>query len=60
MPLLAGDAGPKIPLNELLHNLYREDYYANYVDYAADPERPLSADDRAWLDGLLRQQGLRR
>ena len=59
VPLLAGDAGPKIPLNELLHNLYREDYYANYVDYAADPEGPLSDGDRAWLDRILRQQGLR-
>ena len=60
VPLLAGDAGPKIPLNELLHNLYRDDYYANYVDYGADPEGPLSDADRAWLDGLLREKGLRR
>ena len=60
VPLLAGDAEPKIPLNELLHNLYREDYYANYVDYGADPEGPLSVADRAWLDGLLREKGLRR
>ena len=60
VPLLDGDAEPKIPLNDLLHNLYREDYYANYVDYGADPEGPLSAADRAWLDGLLREKGLRR
>ena len=60
VPLLAGDAEPKIPLNELLHNLYRDDYYANYVDYGADPEGPLSDDDRAWLDRMLREQGLRR
>ena len=59
VPLLAGDAEPKIPLNELLHNLYRDDYYANYVDYGADPEGSLSDDDRAWLDRMLREQGLR-
>ena len=44
MPLLEGDAEPKIPLGELLHNLYREDYYANYVNYNRDPEGPLSDD----------------
>ena len=60
VPLLAGDAEPKIPLNELLHNLYRDDYYANYVDYGADPEGPLSDADRVWMDGLLREKGLRR
>ena len=60
VPLLAGDAEPKIPLNELLHNLYRDDYYANYVDYGTDPEGPLSDADRVWVDGLLREKGLRR
>ena len=60
VPLLEGDAEPKIPLGELLHNLYREDYYANYVNYNRDPEGPLSDADRAWLDGLLRAKGLRR
>ena len=60
VPLRDGDAEPKIPLGSLLHNLYREDYYANYVDYAQDPEGPLSDDDRAWLDRRLREKGLRR
>ena len=60
VPLLEGDAEPKIPLGALLHNLYRDDYYANYVDYGSDPEGPLFNDDRRWLDGLLRAKGLRR
>lgn len=60
VPLLAGDAEPQIPLNTLLHDLYRADYYANYVDYNSDPAGPLSDDDRRWLDGLLRAKGLRR
>ena len=59
VPLLEGDAEPKIPLGDILHSLYREDYYANYVDYGKDPEGPLSDADRAWLDGLLRAKGLR-
>ena len=60
VPLLEGDAEPQIPLNALLHDLYREDYYANYVDYGKDPDGPLSDADRRWLDGLLRDKGLRR
>ena len=60
VPLLEGDAEPQIPLNALLHDLYRADYYANYVDYTADPAGPLSDNDRRWLDGLLRAKGLRR
>lgn len=60
VPLLEGDAEPKIPLGALLHNLYLDDYYANYVDYGSDPEGPLSDADRRWLDALLREKGLRR
>ena len=60
VPLLDGDAEPKIPLGALLHNLYQEDYYANYVDYRQDPEVPLSDNDRRWLNTLLREKGLRR
>ncbi len=60
VPLLDGDAEPKIPLGALLHNLYQEDYYANYVDYGPDPEGPLSDNDRRWLNALLREKGLRR
>ena len=60
VPLLEGDAEPKIPLGALLDDLYREDYYANYVDYGSDPAGPLSDGDRLWLDGLLRAKGLRR
>ena len=60
VPLLEGDAEPQIPLGALLDDLYREDYYANYVDYNSDPAGQLSDADRRWLDGLLRAKGLRR
>ena len=43
----------------LLHDMYEQDYYVNYVDYKGDPEGPLSDEDREWIDGMLRGKGFR-
>ncbi len=59
VPLLEGDDDAVVPLGDLLNDMYQQDYYANYVDYNDDPEGPLSDDDRRWIDGLLRDNGLR-
>ena len=59
VPLLEGDDDAVVPLGALVHDMYEQDYYANYVDYSGDPEGPLSDDDRVWIDGLLREKGLR-
>ena len=56
IPLLGGDAGPTLALGDILGDLYVRGYYDNSVNYAADPEGPLSDDDRAWLDRALREQ----
>ena len=60
IPLLRGDAGPTLALGSILGDLYVRGYYDHSVNYGADPEGPLSDDDRAWLDRMLREQGLRR
>ena len=59
IPLLGDDAGPTLALGDILGDLYVRGYYDNSVNYAADPEGPLSDDDRAWLDRTLREQGRR-
>ena len=59
IPLLPGDAGPTLALGDIISDLYARGYYDRSVNYAADPEGPLSDDDRAWLDGLLRAKGRR-
>ena len=59
VPLLRGDAGPTLALGDILCDLYVRGYYDHSVNYGADPDGPLSDADRAWLDGLLREQGLR-
>ena len=62
MPLLDDTDEPTLPLGEIVNDIYLQGYYGSgtLIDYNRDPAGPLSADDRAWLDGLLRQQGLRR
>ena len=59
VPLLDDDEEPIIELGEMVHDLYLQDYYCNYVDYGADPAGPLSNNDREWLDKILREQGFR-
>lgn len=59
IPLLEGDDDAVVPLGALLHDMYEQDFYANYVNYSGDPEGPLSKEDREWIDRLLEEKGLR-
>ena len=60
LPLGKGDSGVGVNLNEVLRHVYSHGSYNMFIDYGRDPEPPLSDADRAWVDGLLREQGLRR
>ena len=60
VPLLGQDEGATINLGEICNDIYLRGYYENYADYNDDPEGPLSAYDRVWLDQTLREKGLRR
>ena len=59
MPL-AGDAeGIAVNLNAVVGAVYADGGFDLDIDYGLDPEPPLSDGDRVWLDGLLRERGLR-
>ncbi len=59
LPLAKGAAGVSVNLNAVLSHVYSHGSYNMFINYRQDPEPPLSEDDRAWLDELLREQGLR-
>ncbi|HTE20380.1 MAG TPA: DUF4058 family protein [Armatimonadota bacterium] len=59
LPLQAAGEEVPIPLGELLHAIYDRGGFDLVIDYRQPPEPPLSDDDEAWADTLLREQGLR-
>ena len=59
LPLAPGSDGISVDLNAAVRHVYAHGSYSMLIDYAQNPEPPLSDDDRVWLDGLLREQGLR-
>ena len=59
LPLAKGSAGVSVDLNAAVRHVYAHSSYSMLIDYGSDPEPPLSDADRAWVDALLREQGLR-
>ena len=62
VPLLPGDGDVRLDLMALLHRLYDEagfglEPYQGRL-YAKPPEPPLSAEDAAWAEGVLREAGV--
>ena len=60
MPLAKGDEGIAVNLNEVVNAVYADGGFDLDIDYQTDPEPPLSDADLAWLDQMLREQGLRK
>ena len=60
MPLAEGSEGIAINLKPIIDEVYILGSYDRDIDYDQDPEPPLSDPDRAWIDQLLRNQGLRK
>ena len=50
---------PQVELQTILHTAYDRGRYDMIVDYHGEPVPPLSADDAAWADRVLRDQNLR-
>jgi hypothetical protein len=58
IPLRESDADVPLGLQALLQLAYRNGRY-DTIDYRAEPRPPLSPDDAAWADALLREKGRR-
>jgi hypothetical protein len=59
IPLRQGDTEPTVDLQAALSQVYHRLSYHLVIDYNREPLPPLSDDDCAWADALLRKQGLR-
>ncbi|MCA9271379.1 MAG: DUF4058 family protein, partial [Planctomycetales bacterium] len=58
IPLRATDPDAPLDLQMLLDQAYRNGRYDD-LDYSVEPAPPLSGDDAAWADALLRERQLR-
>jgi hypothetical protein len=59
VPLRRGEQEARLPLGQLLADIYARAHYDLRLDYSQPPEPPLSPPDAAWADTLLRRKGLR-
>jgi hypothetical protein len=59
IPLRPGDADAVLDLQKLVNDAYADGAYDLDIDYAVDPDPPLTGDDAAWADQLLRAAGRR-
>jgi len=59
VPLRRGEPEARLPINQLLADIYTRAHYDLRIDYRQPPEPPLSPLDAAWADALLHTQGLR-
>ncbi|MBE9229280.1 DUF4058 family protein [Phormidium sp. LEGE 05292] len=59
IPLKSGDEEPVLDLQNLLHNIYDIAGYDLQIDYSRECVPALSETNAAWVDEVLREQGLR-
>lgn len=59
LPLRSQDSEPVIDIQALLNNIYDVGGYDLKIDYAREPIPPLSEENSAWADAILRERGLR-
>lgn len=59
VPLQADDQEPVVNLQALLNEVYDRSGYDYFIDYHDDPQPPLAEAALAWMDALLKEQGLR-
>ena len=58
VPLRPTDADVRLDLQSLVDRCYANGRYDD-LDYRAEPNPPLEAEDAAWTDAMLRVKGLR-
>jgi hypothetical protein len=59
LSLRSGDDEPVVDLQSFLSGIYDRSSYDLVINYQQNLLPPLSEVDTIWLDGILRQQGLR-
>jgi hypothetical protein len=59
LPLCPEDVEPCVDLQGLLHEIYDQGVYDLRLDYSRASVPALSEADAAWVDEVLRKQGLR-
>lgn len=59
VPLAGQDPDVLLDLQVAANRVHREGPYRRMVDYTVEPDPPLTEEDTAWADGLLRAAGLR-
>jgi Protein of unknown function (DUF4058) len=60
IPLQAADPEPTIDLKQIIEEIIVRSGYTHFIDYTIDPTPNLAKSDLIWMDGLLREAGLRR
>jgi hypothetical protein len=53
VPLQEGDEEPTLDIGRLLHDLYDRAGYDLRIDYSAEPDPPLTAEDQTWTKNHL-------
>jgi hypothetical protein len=59
IPLQAADQEPTIDLKQIIEDIIVRSGYTHFIDYTIEPTPNLPKADQRWLDGLLRDEGLR-
>jgi hypothetical protein len=59
VPLQRGEAEPLVDLQNVHDTVYDQGMYERILDYRREPVPPLSPEDAAWADALLKAHGLR-
>lgn len=59
LPLREGDTEPLLDIQTLINELYDEGNYDLVIDYTQGPVPPLSQENAAWVDEVLKEKGLR-
>lgn len=59
LPLYKGDKEPIVDLQELINGIYERASYDLVIDYSQEPVPKLSEENKVWVDGVLKEQGLR-
>lgn len=59
VPLTQEVSAVVLNLQKVFEQAYDDGPYATRMDYRSDPPIPLTGEDAAWMDALLREKGLR-